>query len=288
MFRAVVSFVALSAIAGIAASDALAQATTGRLKAIAASKTIKIAYRTDAAPFSFVNERNEITGYTIELCKMIVASLQQQLGGRPIAIQWVQVTSQNRFDAIAAGKADLECGSSSATLARMKVVDFSSFVFVESTGLVVSANSGSQRLLDLAGKKIAVVGGTSNEKALAVQIQQSKLNATIVQVRDRDAGVAALQDGVADAFASDRLLLVGAQFKYPQALRLLPDDLSTEYYALVLPQGDWALRLAVNTALARIYRSGQIIKVFEQWFPQVGLRPGLLLDALYVLGAVPE
>jgi len=87
MFRAVVSFVALSAIAGIAASDALAQATTGRLKAIAASKTIKIAYRTDAAPFSFVNERNEITGYTIELCKMIVASLQQQLGGRPIAIQ---------------------------------------------------------------------------------------------------------------------------------------------------------------------------------------------------------
>jgi glutamate/aspartate transport system substrate-binding protein len=267
MFRAVVSFVALSAIAGIAASDALAQATTGRLKAIAASKTIKIAYRIDAAPFSFVNERNEITGYTIELCKMIVASLQQQLGGRPIAIQWVQVTSQNRFDAIAAGKADLECGSSSATLARMKVVDFSSFVFVESTGLVVSANSGSQRLLDLAGKK---------------------LNATIVQVRDRDAGVAALQDGVADAFASDRLLLVGAQFKYPQALRLLPDDLSTEYYALVLPQGDWALRLAVNTALARIYRSGQIIKVFEQWFPQVGLRPGLLLDALYVLGAVPE
>ena len=154
MFRAVVSFVALSAIAGIAASDALAQATTGRLKAIAASKTIKIAYRIDAAPFSFVNERNEITGYTIELCKMIVASLQQQLGGRPIAIQWVQVTSQNRFDAIAAGKADLECGSSSATLARMKVVDFSSFVFVESTGLVVSANSGSQRLLDLAGKKI--------------------------------------------------------------------------------------------------------------------------------------
>jgi glutamate/aspartate transport system substrate-binding protein len=282
MFRGTLSFV-LAVCAGIVASSAAAQQPTGQLQAIAASRTIKIAYRADAAPFSFVNQRNEITGYTIDLCKLIVASLEQRLGVKPITIQWVPVTAQSRFDAVATGKAHLECGSSSVTLARMKEVDFSAFVFVESTGLAVNTTSSNNRLLDLAGKKIAVVAGTSNEAALAAWNR-----AVPLPVRDRDAGIAALLGGSVDAFASDKLLLIGAQFQHPQALRILPDDLALEFYGIVLPRGDWALRLAVNTALSEIYRSGEVLKVYGQWFPQIGLRPGVLLDALYLFGAVPE
>jgi glutamate/aspartate transport system substrate-binding protein len=270
------------------ARDASAQPLTGRLAAIAASKTIKLAYRSDAAPFSFVSEQKKISGYTIDLCRMIVESLEKQLDVKPIAIQWVPVTSQNRFDAVATGKADLECGSSSATLSRMKIVDFSTFVFVENTGLAVIAGSGFQKALDLAGKKIAVIAGTSNEKAIVALNQQAQLDTTIVQVHNRDAGATALQDGKVDAFASDKLLLVGLQFKYPKAFRILPDDLSNEFYAIALPRGDWALHLAVDTALSRIYRSGEAIKVFNRWFPQIGLHPSFLLNALYVLGGIPE
>lgn len=288
MFRAVSSFIGLMVIAGISTGDASAQQLTGRVRAIAASKTVKIAFRSDASPFSFVNDRSEVAGYTIDLCKMIVVSLHQQLGLQSIKIQWVPVTAQSRFDAVATGKADLECGSSSVTLARMKQVDFSSYIFTESTGLVVNASSSINTLLDLAGKKIAVVTGTSNEKALVTLNQQALLNMTLVPVRGRDAGVIAVRSGSADAFASDKLLLVGAQFASPDTLRMLPDNLSTEFYAIVLPRGDWALRLAVNTALSQIFRNGQGIKVFEQWFPQIGLRPGLMLDALFVLGSVPD
>ena len=288
MFRAALSLIVCLVVACIADGNAAAQQSAGPLKTIIETQTIRIAYRNDAAPFSFINEKKEVTGYTIDLCKRIVVSIAQQFSLPSIKIQWIPVTSQNRFDVVASGKADLECGSSSATLARMKDVDFSTFIFVESTGLVVNAASGAQRLLDLAGKKIAVVAGTSNEKAIAAVNEQTKLNAELVPIRDREAGVAALQSGSADAFANDKMLLVGLQFKYPQTMRLLPDDLSTEYYAIVLPRGDWALRLAVNTALARIYRSGQGLDVFNRWFPQVGLRPGLLLHSMYLIGAVPE
>src|SRR5262249_23242304 len=154
--------------------------------------------------------------------------------------------------AVQNGRADMECGASSATLTRMKQVDFSSLIYIESTGLAVQPDSPTQKLADLAGKKIAIIAGTSNEKAIAAANEQLKLTVTLVHVTDRDAGVAALQAGNADAFANDKMLLVGLQFKYPQSLRLLPDDLSSEYYAIVLPRGDWALRLAVNTALARL------------------------------------
>jgi len=69
---------------------------------------------------------------------------------------------------------------------------------------------------------------------------------------------------------------------------MLPDDLSFEPYAIVLPRGDWALKLAVDAALARTYRSGQIVQIFEQWFGLLGLRPGVLMKAMFILGAVPE
>ncbi len=279
---------ALIGLVAAVVTDAPAQDLNSRLKTIAASKTVKLAYRSDATPFSFMNERRQVAGFTIDLCKEVVTSLERQLNIQGLTIQWVAVTTQSRFDAVATGKADLECGSSSVTLTRMKQVDFSNFVFIESTGVAVKSTSKIDSLKDLAGKKIAVIGGTTNERAMADTNRQSKLNATIVVVKDRDAAIAAFEDGRADAFASDKLLLVGAQFKDPQAVRILPDELSIEPYAIVLPRNDGALRLAVNTALAEIYRSGEILKIFDRWFAPLGLQPGPLLTSSYLLGALPE
>jgi ABC-type amino acid transport substrate-binding protein len=64
---------------------------------------------------------------------------------------------QTRFSAISNGQADVECGSSTITLGRMKEVDFSNITFVESTGVVVARAANFQSLSDMAGKKIAVV-----------------------------------------------------------------------------------------------------------------------------------
>jgi len=287
MWRTASAFIALVVAAAVPADSASAQATGGRLKTIASSKTIKIAHRSDAMPFSYV-ENKEVIGYTIDICKAVVASLEKQLKVQPLKVEWVPVTTQTRFDAVTSGKADLECGSSTVTLSRMKQVDFSNYVFVESTGLVVKSTDGSAKLQDISGKKVAVIAGTSNEKAMAAVNQKAQLNVTLVPVKDRDEAVMALDSGKADAFASDKLLLVGTQFKDMQSVRMLPDDLSVEPYAIALPRGDWELRLAVNTALAELYRSGEVLKIFNQWFGRIGLRPGLLLGSAYTLGALPE
>ena len=224
-----------------------------RLKGIIANKTIRIAYRGDARPFSFVNDANEPLGYTVDLCRQVTQSIAQQFGLQDLKIEWVPVTVDTRFDAVATGKADLECGSSTVTLGRMKEVDFSIFVFVESTGILVTRASNIHALTEMVGKKLAVVSGTSNERAVADLLRRQKLDVTLVLVKDRDEGTVALEAGRVDGFASDKLLLAGAQIKKPEALVLLPDDLSIEQYAIVLPRGDWALRLAVNTGLAQIF-----------------------------------
>ena len=284
MLRAALSLAVLVATMNVAP----AQTESSRLKGIAASKTIKLAHRTDATPFSFVNEKNEITGYTVDICKLVVASLQRQLKLEGLKIEWTPVTTLTRFDTVASGKADMECGASTVTLGRMNQVDFSNYIFVESTGLAVKTTAGINVLQDIANKKIAVIAGTSNEKAFAAMNQQMQLKAAIVPVKNREEAIAALENGTADGFASDKLLLAGTQYKDAQSMKLLPDDLSIEPYAIALPRGDWGMRLAVNTALAEIYRSGQVVYVFDRWFAILGMRPGFLLSAVYMLGAVSE
>jgi len=280
---------ALFCLVFLTAATAHAQVAPGsRLESIKSAQAIKIAYRGDAKPFSYVNPNNEVAGFTIDVCKRVVKSIAQQLALGDLKIEWVPVTVQTRFAAVESGQADMECGSSTVTLGRMKQVDFSSFVFVESTGILVRRASNIQKFSEMSGKKIAVVSGTTNEQAIIRQTRQQNVDATVVRVLNRDKGVAAVEAGDVDGFASDKLLLVGANLKNPDALKMLPDDLSIEPYAIALPRGDWALRLAVNSALAHMYRSGEIAAVFKTWFDQVGLRIGPVMQVMYAFGALQD
>ncbi len=72
---------AISALAGfaLAASFAFAQPSDGRLKIIHETATLRVAYRTDSRPFSYVDAQGRPVGYTIELCERIARSLEAQL-----------------------------------------------------------------------------------------------------------------------------------------------------------------------------------------------------------------
>lgn len=260
----------------------------GRLKKIRDSRSIGIAYRTDAPPFSF-EVNNEITGYSIDLCRRVVAAIERQLGIDELKIRWVLVNGQTRFEAIATGQADMECGSSTVTLGRLKTVDFSSFTFIDGTGLIVKPSSPANALGDLGGKKIGVISGTSNERALNDALKNRVVNATVVRVKSREEGLEQLESGAIDAFASDRVLLIAlaGKSKDPKGLVLLSDALSFEPYAIGLPRGDWQMRLAVNSALAQIYRSGLIREIFGRWFGALGA-PGPVMETAFLFGALPE
>jgi len=272
----------------VVASAQIQTPSNSRLQVITKTKLIKIAYRADARPFSFLNDKGEPAGFSIDICKLVVSSLEHQLGLDSIKIEWVPVTLQTRFSAVASGKADMECGSSTVTLGRMKEVDFSNFIFLESTGIIVKKASNIRSFSDMTGKKIAVPLGTTNEQAIIAQLKQQKVEATLISVKDGSEGIAMLEAGDVDGFASDKLLLVGAHIKNPEALVMLPDDLSVEPYAIALPLGDWAFRLAVNTGLAQIFRTGQVLTVFQAWFDRIGLQMSPVLRVMYGLGALSD
>jgi glutamate/aspartate transport system substrate-binding protein len=282
-------FAALCLAPALASAQSASVPPDGRLKKIYDAKAINVAYRTDALPFSFEDADKKPAGYMIDLCRSVVTVIERQLGAGPLKVTWVPVTSQNRFTTVSGGGADMECGASTVTLGRMKEVGFSSLTFIDGTGLLVRDSGGVNSLMDLANKKIGVIAGTSNERALSAAMKAKVISATVVPVTSREEGLAQVEAGAIDGFASDRILLAGLanKAKNPKALVLLVDALSYEPYAIVLPRGDWAMQHAVDAALSQIYASSALPEIYGRWFGAAG-QPGAILEVMYALGRLPE
>jgi glutamate/aspartate transport system substrate-binding protein len=267
---------------------AWAQPLEGRLKTVQETAILRVAYRQDSRPFSYLDAQGRPAGYTIELCERVAKSLEKQLGTQ-LALDWVQVDTRTRFEKIIDGSADLECGSTTISLSRMKIVDFSSVIFAESTGILVKSGRRLFSFDDMAGRKIGVIGGSTNAVAIRNQLQRRKLEATLVEFRDRDEGMAALARGELDGLATDKLVLLAmAQAANLRDHILLPEDLSFEPFGIMLPRGDWAFRLAVNTGLAEIFRSGDIVELYTKHFSGLSRGASNWVGAVFIFGGLPE
>jgi len=269
--------------------NVLAQGAPDTLAKIKAAKAITIAFSADSLPFSYVETNNQPAGYSIDLCKRVIAALARVTGVPDLKVNWVVDTVPNRVALVASGKADLECANTTQSQARLQQVDFSNLIFVDGGGFLVRADSNVNGYGDLAGKSVAVTTGTTTEKRVGAMLKDRLIDAKIVPVKDGVEGVALLESGAVAAFASDKIKLVGlaAQAKDPKKFAMLAEDLSFEPYALMLPRNDSAFRLEVNRALTQVYLSGEIDQIFSKWLGPLG-RPSGLLAAMYLLNAIPE
>jgi ABC-type amino acid transport substrate-binding protein len=267
-----------------------ATANAQTLEKIRKSGVITLGYIDGAAPFSFVDGNGEPQGYSVELCRSVADGIGAQLKRQGFKTRWVKLTIQNRIDAVRKGQVDLECSTTTWTLSRQQLVDFSLVTFVDGGSLLVGAKSEAGRLQDLGGKRIAVLRGTTTERALTQALTRAAVQAEIVRVTKRDEGLALLREAQVEALAADRTTLIGVVVMSgtgPGNYRLLDQDFSIEQYALMLPRGDHDFRLAVNRVLARVYRSGEIQKIYERWLGPLG-PPSLLLTATYFIQGLAE
>lgn len=264
-------------------------AAPNTLAKIKSSKTITLAYATNAAPFSFDDEKaKKPAGYSIDLCEKVVATIQKQLGLSELKIKWVAGTTPERLAMVAEGKADMECGVTTVTLKRQEKVDFSNITFVQSGGVLARADAGVKSSKDLGGKKLAVVAGTTTERRVTEALGRDKIMAEVVPFKDRAEAFKALEDGKVQALAGDKIVLVGlvARDKTGGRFALLGEEFSIEPYAFALHRGDPDFRLAVNRGLAQTYAGGDIVGIFDRWFAP--FKPTDLLKALYLFSAMEE
>jgi len=280
-----VAQIAFALSAALVSGGADAQSPT--LNRIKATGTITFGYRNNAVPFSYRDRDGPVKGYSVELCTRVAGSIQKELGMSELKIEWLPVEASNRLDYVISGKVDAVCGTTTMTLSRMERVDFSVPIFVDGGALAVRTQSPVQRLADLKDRRVAVIAGTTTERALIAALGVAGAKATVVNVAKPEEGAAALREGRVDAYAGDRIVLTQIMLRSADALAVLPDDFSLEPYAIMVPRDDPDFRLAVNRALVAMYKRGDIDSVYQQWLAALG-RPSPLLNAMFYLNALPD
>ena len=270
----------------VAATSVLAQSPT--IDKIKKNGAITLGYVPGALPFSFVRDVKP-EGYSVELCERIVGDLRQQLKLPKLETRWVALTIQNRIDAVRKGQVDLECSTTTRTISRQQQVDFSLLTYVDGATILVRNDDKLMRLSDFSGKKLAVISGTTTEKSMAKVLEKMRLDTQMIPVASRAEGLSQLDKNAVDGFVSDRVALLAAGITSPNAAsyRLLTDLYTVETYALPMRRGDAEFRLAVDRALAGLYRDGGISDIYNKWFGQLGPAPGIQ-QALYILQGFQE
>jgi len=242
---------------------------TGTLAKVRAAGALTIAYRESSVPFSYLSARGEPIGYSIELCKKLGEAIGEAVG-REIAFKWLAVTSESRIEAITAGKADVECGSTTNNLERQKLVAFSPVIFVAGTKLLVKRGSPVRSYRDLAGRTVVVTAGTTNEKAMQEIARRFKIDFRLVTSKDHAQSYARLEAGKADAFATDDVLLYGlvAQHKAQKDYQVVGEFLSYDPYGIMFRKGDAQLADLVKRAFHDLAEDGEIERQYKRWFLQ--------------------
>ena len=244
---------------------------TGTLKKVHESGVVTIGYREASFPFSFIRPgSSEPLGYSIDLCRGVVAEIARELNGIPVRIAYQPVTAETRIDAVASGKVDLECGSTTSNIERQKRVSFSPIIYVAGTKLLVKRGSGVGSYHDLAGKTLVVTAGTTNETAMKLLNDKYKLGITIVSAKDHDSSYDLLADGKADAFATDDVLLYGfvSSKKAEATMAVVGDFITYEPYGLMYRKADPLMAAAVTRAFSTMAQTRNLFSVYQTWFLQ--------------------
>ncbi|HXP98374.1 MAG TPA: amino acid ABC transporter substrate-binding protein, partial [Telmatospirillum sp.] len=209
-------------------------------------------------------------GYSVDLCLAVVDEVVRELNGKPIRVAYQPVTAETRIDAVASGRVDLECGSTTSNALRQKSVSFSPIIYIAGTKLLVKRSSGIRTYRDLGGKTLVVTSGTTNELAMRTFNDKYKLGISIVAARDHDESYAMLADGRAAAFATDDVLLYGfiAAKKAEATMMVVGDFITYEPYGLMFRKDDPLMAAAVTRAFRTMGRSRALTGLYRKWFLQ--------------------
>ena len=264
-----------------------AQELTGTLQQIQETGKFKIGYRPSQPPMSFSGKDGKPAGYSIDICLQIAGEIQNRVGTE-VAIEYVPVESKNRFSAISENKIDILCGSTTRTLSRSEIVDFTQLTFV--TGASFMALKGKKIKNNFEGKKIGVVRDTTTVGALHELFQDVSANVDIVLMNTTAEAISALKKEEIDVFSADQVVLIGLAMaeESPDTFSILPDLFSYEPFALAVRRNDADFRLIANRVISHLYRSKQILTIYDKWFGKFSSTRPEVFDMLIQMSAISE
>lgn len=261
-------FVAALICFGASLAPLHAQELTGTLAKIKKAGAITLGVRDGSVPFSYLDDKQQYIGYSVDLCMKVVGALRTGLGLPNLKVAMNPVTSANRIPLMANGTIDLECGSTTNNLERQQQVAFAPTMFLIGSRLLAKKSSNIKTLADMKGKTLVATAGTSTLKQMTMLNNEQHLGMTILIGKDHPESFLIMETGRAVAEANDDILLAAqvANAKDPAQFQITSEPLSVEPYGIMMRKGDPAFKKMVDAAIVKVYQSGEITPIYNKWF----------------------
>jgi glutamate/aspartate transport system substrate-binding protein len=264
----------LAAAVAVAAAVLLPHAASAQdgpvMKRIAETKSITIGHRDASVPLSYLGPDGKAQGYSIDICLKIADAAKEELKLDAIEVKYVPLTPQTRIPLLTAGTVDIICESSTHTLGRSRQISFLNTTFLTGSKLLVRKTSGIKKIEDMADKVLVAVLGTTNEKAAQAEIDKKgiKIKGEIVKVKDHSQAMLNLEQGRADAYVSDDVVLYGLKSasKNPDEWEIVGPYFSYDPYGMMIPRNNDDFRLLGNATITKLIRSGEMDAIYKKWF----------------------
>ena len=267
--------------AGLGVSQAGAEELTGTLKNIKDTGAITLGFRDSSIPFSYLDDNQRPVGFAMDICYKVVDAIKSELKLDKLEVKLNPVTSSTRIPLLANGTIDLECGSTTNNAERQKQVSFTNTHYLTASRFVSKKASKLDMIDDLKGKSVVSTAGTTNIKQLTEANAARNLGITIIPAKDHAEAFLMVETDRAAAFVMDDILLASlvAGSKDPSAYAISKDAFSKpEPYGIMLRKDDPAFKKVVDGATAKLYTSGEGLKLYDKWFTQKIPPKGLNLN----------
>ncbi|MEL4898014.1 extracellular substrate binding-like orphan protein GrrP [Crocosphaera sp. Alani8] len=266
--------IALSLITALTfSSQSLAETVIER---VARTGVLNVSTRIDLVPYAYVNDQDELVGYSVEVIELIRENLAKELG-RDVKIKViVDDTLDERITSVLNREVDIACDTV-FTWQRDRFVDFSLAYGISGIKVLVKENSNLSSPESFKNKRIAIIENIMRPDAIKVIESQ----VTIVNVDSIEAGIRAVEEGEADGFAFDGTILEGMRqtLEQPDEYKVVPDESYFRHgIACMVPEQDSTFLNLVNLSIGKmmdgyINNNPRYLEIVNRYFGEDGIVP---------------
>lgn len=243
---------------------------------VARTGFLTVGTRFDAIPYSYINDKGELVGYSMDVLERIRKRLETRLG-RPVTLQMIEANQPGeKINLIRSGEIDIAC-STAFTWERAKVVDFSISYSISGIRILAKKGSNLSTPQSLIGKRIALVPTSAAVDVIKLVQPQATIVTTYSTVEE---ALEALKTGKIDAIAGDSISLAGTILRdNPKIYEIVPEEALANFgIACMVPENNSTFLDDVNYAIVKmmqdyITNDTATVSQIDRWFGSQGMVP---------------
>ncbi len=263
--KVITSFVALALLLPIAAQAG------GTLDRVMSTKVLTMSSDPAYPPQSFLNDKNEMAGFDVEVGREIAKRMGAEL--KIVTPAWEIITAGNWV-----GRWDMSVGSMTPTKERAEVLDFPAVYYYTPASFAVHKDSKISSVADLNGKVIGVCGGCTYEaylkKNLVIDAEgvpafDYKVTAGEMKLYETDTHAyddLRLGDGVRMDATLSALPTIQEAIKNGYALKVVGDPVFYEPLAVAVDKDDAEFSAKIAEIVNAMHADGTLSKISQTWY----------------------